>query len=63
MSKELEERIAHLERALDDMSDVVAGQAKQIAVLERRAQMLMERAAAEEAAGQDAVPNQRPPHW
>ncbi len=62
--QELEERIAHLTRALEDLSDVVARQAGEIAVLERRVAMLMRRAAEAEAAG-GTVPmaDQRPPHW
>ncbi len=60
----MEERIAHLIRAVDDLSDVVARQADEIAVLERRVRMLMERAADTEA-NQGSVPpaDQRPPHW
>jgi SlyX protein len=60
----LEERIAHLMRTVDDLSDVVAGQAREIAVLQRRVQMLMEREAERETMGQETPPaNQRPPHW
>ena len=63
--QDIEERIAHLTRAVDDLSDVVARQAGEIAVLERRVRMLMERAAEAEAAGGSSVPlaDQRPPHW
>ncbi|WP_037281615.1 SlyX family protein, partial [Rubellimicrobium mesophilum] len=39
----LEERIAHLLRAVDDLSDVVARQERQIAVLSHRVEMLMAR--------------------
>ncbi len=61
----LEERIAHLTRAVEDLSDVVARQDRQISTLERRVGMLMERAARAEAdAGGGATPaDQRPPHW
>lgn len=59
----MEERIAHLERAVDDLSSVVHRQAGQIAVLERRVQMLMEREGEREALGQSEVPIDRPPHW
>jgi len=60
----LEERIAHLIRAVEDLSDVVARQAGEIAELERRVRLLIERAAADEALG-GAPPdaNARPPHW
>lgn len=61
---DLEERIAHLTRMVEDLSDVVARQAGEIEVLERRVAMLMQRAAEAEAAG-GTVPlaDQRPPHW
>ncbi|WP_299836558.1 SlyX family protein [uncultured Jannaschia sp.] len=62
---DLEERIAHLTRSVEDLSDVVARQAGEIATLERRVRLLMERAAAAEAANDGTVPlaDQRPPHW
>ncbi|MBD3764125.1 MAG: SlyX family protein [Rhodobacterales bacterium] len=60
----LEERVAHLLRAVDDLSDVVARQGAQIDRLTRRVQMLMERAAEAEAmAGSAPAADQRPPHW
>jgi SlyX protein len=45
----LEERVAHLMRAVEELSDVVARQAGEITGLERRVRLLMERAAEEEA--------------
>lgn len=62
---DLEERIAHLTRAVEDLSDVVARQAGEIEVLERRVRMLMARAAEAEldAGGTVALGDQRPPHW
>ncbi len=60
----LEERVAHLLRAVEDLSDVVARQAGEIAGLERRVRLLMERAAEDEAqGGQTPDGNVRPPHW
>lgn len=60
----LEERLAHLIRAVDDLSDVVARQEREIAVLTRRVAMLLEREAEREAAALSAAPaDQRPPHW
>ena len=60
----LEERMAHLIRAVDDLSDVVARQQAEIDCLTRRVAMLMEREAEREAAGEGAAEaNQRPPHW
>lgn len=61
---DLEEKVAHLIRAVDDLSDVVARQATEIAGLERRVRLLMERAAEEEALrGEAPEANVRPPHW
>ena len=60
--RHLEERIAHLTRSVEDLSDVVARQAGEIAALERRVGMLLERAAQAEAGA--APPADRPPpHW
>lgn len=60
----MEERMAHLIRAVDDLSDVVARQAVEIDRLTRRVQMLMEREADREAAGLgSAEANVPPPHW
>ncbi len=60
----LEERVAHLLRAVEDLSDVVARQAAEIAVLERRVHLLIERAAEDESqGGQTPDGNVRPPHW
>ncbi|OYU19766.1 MAG: SlyX protein [Rhodobacteraceae bacterium PARR1] len=60
----LEERVAHLIRAVDDLSDVVARQAKEIDRLTRLVQMLAEREAERESmAGEGPAANVRPPHW
>ena len=60
----LEERIAHLMRAVDDLSDIVAVQGREIDRLTRLAEMLALREAQREEAGLDApAANQRPPHW
>ena len=57
----LEERIAHLIRVTDDLSDVVARQEREIATLTRRVEMLLEREAERELA--EPPPVTRPPHW
>lgn len=63
-STHLEERIAHLVRAVDDLSDVVAAQGRMIDTLTRRVQLLSEREAEREAAGlAPSAHNERPPHW
>ena len=65
MSVAIEERLAHLERVLDELNDVVARQADEIAVMTRRVAMLMEREAMREADGSGGVVigNERPPHY
>lgn len=63
---QMEERIAHMARTLDDLSDVVGRQQGEIDQLTRRVHMLMQREGEREAA---AGPNmvmgddQPPPHW
>lgn len=63
--EELESHLAHLERAVQDLSDVVARQDRDIARLTARVQMLLEREAEREAAdgGGIAVADKPPPHW
>lgn len=60
----LEERVAHLTRAVDDLSDVVAAQRKEMDRLNRLVGLLVEREAEREAmAGEAPAANQPPPHW
>lgn len=61
----IEERLAHLLKSVDDLSDVVARQEKEISVLTRRVRMLMEREAAREQEGTGGVVlgDERPPHY
>ena len=59
----LEEKVAHLMRAVEDLSDVAARQAREIEVLERRVRLLMERAAEQEAMDGAPEANVKPPHW
>lgn len=63
--KALEEEVAHLRKAVDDLSDVVARQTREIEVMTRRLGLLMERAAEAEAEASGGVPlaDQKPPHW
>ncbi|MCT8330340.1 SlyX family protein [Albidovulum sediminis] len=60
-----EEELAHLRRTVDDLSEVVARQSREIDLLTRRVLLLMERAAEAEAERSGSVPlaDQRPPHW
>jgi SlyX protein len=60
----LEERVAHLIAAVDDLSAVVARQDREIDRLTRQVAMLMEREAAREALGLGSdEANVPPPHW
>ncbi len=60
----LEERIAHLTRAVEDLSDMVARQGTELDRLTRLTRLLAEREAQREEAGPDVPPaNQKPPHW
>ena len=63
-TEKLEERIAHLTRAVDDLSDVVTRQGREIDRLTRLAAMLAEREAEREAGLDEApVASVQPPHW
>ena len=63
-TRDLEERIAHLIRAVDDLSDVVARQEREIARLTRLVGLLAEREAERETeSGAIPLADQKPPHW
>ena len=61
----LEEKLAHLIRQVDDLSDVVAAQADEIDRLTRRVALLMEREAAREddSGGSIYLGDEKPPHY
>ncbi len=61
----IEERLAHLMRAVEDLSDMVARQGAEIDRLTRLNHLLMEREAVREADGGGAIAlaDQKPPHW
>ncbi|MGV8953184.1 MAG: SlyX family protein [Cypionkella sp.] len=61
----LEERVAHLTRAVDDLSDIVARQGREIDRLTRVAHLLAQREAERETDGTGSIPlaDQKPPHW
>ncbi|MCB2136601.1 MAG: SlyX family protein [Rhodobacteraceae bacterium] len=68
MNKRLEraeEEIAHLRRAVDDLSEIVTRQGQEIDRLTHRVTRLMERAAEAEAEATGTIPlaDQKPPHW
>ncbi|MDB6453835.1 SlyX family protein [Falsirhodobacter sp. 20TX0035] len=59
-----EEQIAHLTRMVDDLSEIVTRQTREIERLSRRVGLLLEREAEREAEGGTvALADQRPPHW
>jgi SlyX protein len=63
--EKLEEQIAHMSRAVDDLSDIVATQQHEIDRLNRRVEMLMRREGEREASGSGGVVvgDERPPHY
>lgn len=63
--EQLQERMAHLLKTTDDLSDVVARQETEIALLTRRVQMLMEREGEREGSGGGGIVlgDERPPHY
>ena len=63
--QDLEEKFAHLQRVTDELSDVVAVQANEIARLTRLVEMLTAREAEREldTGGSVTLSDQRPPHW
>lgn len=63
--QDLEERIAHLTRAVDDLSDVVARQQDEIDTLTRRVASLTRREAERQsdAPGAVVLGDERPPHY
>ena len=65
MSEKLEERMAYLERVVEELNEVVVAQGKEIDVMTRRVAMLMEREAQREADGGGGVVfgDERPPHY
>jgi len=65
MSVDLEERLAHLEKLTDELNQVVASQASEIAMLTKRVTMLLELEAAREAEGAGGVVlgDEVPPHY
>ncbi len=58
----LEEQVAHLIRTVEELSDVMARQAREIDALIRRVALLTERTAGPDGDGATFT-DQRPPHW
>jgi SlyX protein len=58
----VEERVAHLIRTVDELSDVVARQADEIDRLTRRMAQVLDRISGPDEEGA-VFTDQRPPHW
>lgn len=65
MDQRAEERLAHLERLVDDLNEVVARQDGELRRLARLVDVLREREAARQAEGGGGVVigDERPPHY
>ena len=61
----MEEQMAHLSRAVDDLSEMLRSQAARLDRLERQLGLLLDREVEREVnAGSSVVlADQRPPHW
>ena len=61
----LEETVAHLSRIVEDLSEIVARQVREIDYLKRRVGLLLEREASREVDAGGTIPlaDQKPPHW
>lgn len=62
---QIEETLAHLVRMVEELSDTVARQEKELALAQRRIALLMEREASRDydAGGTVPLADQKPPHW
>lgn len=61
----LEEHIAHQDALLEELNEVVTDLRNELDTLNRRVEMLLKRAAEQEADNMQspALADQRPPHW
>lgn len=62
---DLEEQLAHLTRTVEDLSDIIARQERELSDVTRRVAMLMEREASRDMDSGGSLPigDQRPPHY
>ncbi|QDC10692.1 SlyX family protein [Oceanicola sp. D3] len=66
MTNRLEEELAHLTRAVEDLHEMVLAHGKRLDTVERRVDLLMKRAAEAEAEGNTGgvvLGDERPPHY
>jgi SlyX protein len=62
--EQIEEKLAHLERAVNELSDVVARQQKDLdRVTDRHQRLLDKMAAMESDFGASATAEEKPPHY
>ncbi|MEM8591972.1 MAG: SlyX family protein [Pseudomonadota bacterium] len=59
----IEEKLAHLERLVDDQNEVIARQDGEIRALTAKVALLMAREAAREAEGGEILGDEVPPHY
>ena len=62
-SIELEIKLAHLEQALNEMSDVVYAQQASIDALELKCEALRQRVITAESSGDTEQTDEKPPHY
>jgi SlyX protein len=62
---DIEEKLAHLTRTVDDLNEIVARQQDEVDTLTRRVHMLMQREGEREAqdSGGIVIGDERPPHY
>ncbi|SIO05591.1 SlyX family protein [Vannielia litorea] len=65
MTDRLEEELAHITRAVEDLHEMVVDHGKRLDVMERRVELLMKRAAESDSAstGGIVLGDERPPHY
>lgn len=63
--EDLQERIAYLERTVEELSGELAERGREVDLLTRRVEMLLMREAEREADIGGTIPlaDQKPPHW
>lgn len=63
--QDLEEKLAHMQRVVDDLSDVVARQDRELTILREKVDRLVFREAEREAEGTGGIVlgDERPPHY
>ncbi len=61
----LEDQLAHLTKTVEEMSDVIARQERELALMTNRVRLLMEREAerSQDAGGHVVLGDERPPHY